>query len=159
MYTIGEIVSHCTHGLGTVQSVERKSIGGQEGRYSVLAFEKLTVMVNLERAEGVLRPPIGAPEADRVLDYLGQPLVALQAPRFPSQVIQGQLAGLRSGDIYRLCDVVRALTVAARAKKLPPQQADMLLGARTRLLEELAHARAETPEHLVEAVDARLALV
>lgn len=159
MYTIGEIVSHCTHGLGTVQSVERKSIGGQEGRYSVLAFEKLTVMVNLERAEGVLRPPIGPTEAEQVLEYLGQPLAATQAPRFPSQVIQGQLAGMRSGDIYRLCDVVRALTVSARAKKLPPQQAEMLLGARARLLEELAYARHDTPEHLQEALDARLALV
>lgn len=158
MLVIGESVCHCVHGLGVVESVEEKHIQGQVTRFSVVNFQGLTVMVNLERASGVLRPPITVSEAEKVLEYLGQPLPTTQVVGNPTQIHQGHLQSLRSGDIYRVCDIVRILASSARDKKLTPQQQEMLRDARSRLVQELAHVRNQDAAPLEKEIEQRLAL-
>lgn len=159
MLEIGESVCHCVHGLGVVESVEEKDIQGQVTRFSVVNFQGLTVMVNQDRVNGVLRKPITATESEKVLEYLGQPLPApAQAFGNPTHIHQGQLASLRSGDIYKVCDILRLLVSCAREKKLSPQQQEMLRDARMRLVQELAYARNQDVAPLEKEIEERLAL-
>lgn len=158
MFNIGDPIFHSVHGLGVIQAIEDRQIQGRVTRFSIVDFGGLTVMVNLERTEGVIRPPITPGQAEQVLEYLGQPYVPREVPMNPGQLHQGHLASLRSGDPYRICDIVRTLAASAKGRKLTPQQQDLMCGARALLVQELAYACEQDADGLERRIDERLAV-
>lgn len=159
MSRVGESVFHSVHGLGVVEAIEEKHIQGKRARFSVVNFHGLTVMVNLEHAGGLLRAPVSLSQAEQVLEYLGTPPEGPPPAGPPGQIYQGQMSDLRSGDIYKLCDLLRTLTATARARKLTPQQQDLGARARALLVQELAHVRGQAASVVEDLVSQRLALI
>ena len=54
--------------------------------------------------------------------------------------------------------MVRQLAMRARTRKLTPRDAEVMQGARARLISELAHVREETEAGMESKIDERLAL-
>lgn len=157
-HQIGQTLVHHVHGLGTIESVEERKIDGTVTRFAVMNFRRMTVMVNSDRTTGVLRAPLTAVEAEQVLDYLSKPLERSVLNGNPGVLHRGYVAGLRSGDPFQVCDIVRALAVRARDKKLAPRELGVMQEARALLVSELAHARQEAEDGMERQIDERLAL-
>lgn len=154
MYAIGDNVCHSIHGVGVIESVEEKQIQGQTMQFSVVAFERMKVMINQDRAKDILRPPVSPGEAEQVLEFLGQPLDGVAAaPGGHAQ--QAHQAVLKSGDPFRLAELTRSLVASARERKLSVQEKDVLREARAMLVQELAfvlHEDAGGLEHRLDGV-------
>lgn len=157
-HSIGQTLVHHVHGLGVVESVEERHIDGHTTSFAVMNFRRMTVMVNQERTTGVLRSPISTTEAEKVLEYLGQPLDRPAAIGNPGVLHRGYVQSLRSGDPFQVCDIVRTLAVRAREKKLAPRELGVMQEARALLVTELAHVRQEAEDGMERTIDERLAL-
>lgn len=155
---IGQFLIHNVHGLGVVESLEEQQIGGRTTSFAVMSFGKMRVLVNRDRSAGILRSPITRGETEEILEYLAQPLQAPTTYTNPGVLHRSHVQGLRSGDLFQVCDVVRDLAARSRSRKLAPRDAETMSGARTRLIRELAHVREETEDGVERQLDAQLAL-
>lgn len=155
---IGQFLIHNVHGLGVLESVEEQQIGGRTTSFAVMSFGKMRVLVNRDRSAGILRSPVSRVETERILAYLAQPLEAPLAYANPGVLHRSRAAGLRSGDLFQVCDVVRDLAARSRNRKLAPRDAEMMSGARARIIRELAHVREESEDGVERQLDAQLAL-
>lgn len=150
MYTVGSKVMHALHGLGTIESIENKSILDQTCRFATVAFEKMQVMVNLDGRSTSIRNPIEAEEVEKVMAEL-----RTCEPSLPSNHNQRHKAILeliKSGDIYKLCEVVKGLTQLSEKRTLASRDAKALEQSLRLMSEELSHAVGCEPADLQEAI-------
>ena len=150
MYAAGSKVMHALHGLGTIETIEEKAILDTVCRFAVVAFEKMQVMVNLDGRSTSIRNPIPADEVEKVMDFLKscQP----ELPSNHNQRHKAILELIKSGNIYKLCEVVKGLTQLSQKRNLASRDARALEQSLRLMSEELGHATGCEPTDLEQAI-------
>lgn len=150
MYKVNAKVMHALHGLGTIESIEQKTILDCVSTFAVVAFDKMQVMVNLDSRNSSIRLPIPADQVDDVMEHLRS-----CTPDLPSNHNQRHkiiLELIKSGDIKKLCLVVKGLTELAQKRALASRDAKALEQSMRLMTEELGHIVGAQPESLVETL-------
>lgn len=150
MYKINSKVMHALHGLGTIESIEQKTILDCVSTFAVVAFDKMQVMVNLDSRNSSIRMPISADGVEEVMDYLKS-----CTPELPSNHNQRHktiLELIKSGDIKKLCLVVKGLNQLADKRALASRDAKALEQGMRLMTEELGHAVGCEPESLMDTL-------
>lgn len=140
-YSVGDTVVYPHHGAALIEKVEKRELDGEKCNYLVLrlTYGDLTLMVPEDSCEDVgIRDVVSKKEVQQVLDVLRQP--EGKQPGNWSRRFKANHEKLRSGDIYKVAEVVRNLTTRDQEKGLSAGEKRMLTKANQILLSELAVA-------------------
>lgn len=142
IFNVGDMVVYPMHGAGTIEAIEEKEVLGERKRYYVMRMPigNMKLMVPLDNVSSVgLRRVITKEEADAVFEILenySEDMSANWNRRYRSN-----LEKIKSGNIFKVSEVVRNLMLREREKGLSTGERKMLENSRQILISELVLAR------------------
>jgi CarD family transcriptional regulator len=141
-FNVGDTVVYPHHGAAVIESVEIRTIKGEDREYLVLRVAQgdLTVRVPADNVDLVgVRDVVNAEGLDKVFTVLRQPYT--EEPTNWSRRYKANLEKLASGDVVKVSEVVRDLWRRDQDRGLSAGEKRMLAKARQILISELALAR------------------
>lgn len=157
-FSIGDTVVYPHHGAALIESIEQRTVKGEEREYLVLrvAQGELTVRVPADRVDLVgVRDVVDKEGLERVFEVLRQPYV--EEPTNWSRRYKANLEKLASGDVIKVSEVVRDLWRRDKDRGLSAGEKRMLAKARQILVSELALAEKIVEEQAEALLDEVLA--
>ena len=151
-FKVGETVVYPHHGAAVIESIETRTIKGEEKVYLVLKVAQgdLTLRLPADNADLVgVRDVVGQEGLDRVFEVLRTPHT--EEPTNWSRRYKANLEKLASGDVIKVAEVVRDLWRREKDRGLSAGEKRMLAKARQILVSELALAE-HTCEDKAEAI-------
>jgi CarD family transcriptional regulator len=140
-FNVGDTVVYPHHGAAVIESVEIRTVKGEDREYLVLRVAQgdLTVRVPSDNVDLVgVRDVVNADGLERVFNVLRQPYT--EEPTNWSRRYKANLEKLASGDVIKVAEVVRDLWRRERERGLSAGEKRMLAKARQILVSELALA-------------------
>ncbi|MBW3562385.1 MAG: CarD family transcriptional regulator [Actinobacteria bacterium] len=156
-FSVGDTVIYPHHGAAIIEKQETRELKGEERDYFVLrlTYGDLTVHVPMDSLEECgVRSVVSKKEVEQVLDVLRQP-EGKQAGNW-SRRFKANYEKLRSGDIYKVAEVVRNLAIRESDKGLSTGEKQMYTRAKKILASELAVAIKKDEEKAEELVNKTL---
>jgi len=147
----GDCIHHPHHGIGEVQSIRPRSFSGEKDtRFAEIFFkrERITLMLRENSLDGIIRAPIGALRAKKILDHM-RDWKANVSDQWKARSNTHQ-AMLDDGDPIACAEVYKGLRVLEQDGALSTFDRKHLKRCNEYLSEELANALGQT-EH--EALD------
>ncbi|WP_027717385.1 CarD family transcriptional regulator [Desulfovirgula thermocuniculi] len=158
MFKVGDKVVYPMHGAGIIEAIEEKEVLGEKKQYYVLRFPvgdmKVMIPINNCREIG-LREVIDRASVPKVLSVLKGKSTAMSSNW--NRRYRANLEKMRSGDIYKVAEVVRNLTKREKERGLSSGEKRMLENARQILISELALATEMGEEKVQSLVDSAFA--
>lgn len=157
-FKVGDKVVYPNHGVGVIEEVKNRAIGGMESSFYCLRILSTdsTVMVPVDNTSAVgLRKVLTRREVTRVIKVLKDGEVTTYDDwkgRF-----QANSEKMRTGNIKSVAEVMKSLTVLNEIKPLSYRERKMLDRARFLLISELAEAGGKKSEDVETQIDAALA--
>jgi CarD family transcriptional regulator len=155
-FKVGETVVYPHHGAAVIESIETRTIKGEEKVYLVLKVAQgdLTLRLPADNADLVgVRDVVGQEGLDRVFAVLRLPHT--EEPTNWSRRYKANLEKLASGDVIKVAEVVRDLWRRDKDRGLSAGEKRMLSKARQVLVSELAlaeHTNEDKAETLLDEV-------
>lgn len=127
MYNIGEKILYPPHGAGVIEGIEERVVLGKKQKYYILKMpsDEMTVMIPTESCDEIgVRYIIEKDEAQKVLEAFRSLPVVLDENWNRRQ--RENVAKIKTGDIYEVLCVVKALMLRERTKGLSTSERKML---------------------------------
>ena len=140
MFKQGDLAVYPAHGVGKIESIESKTIGGNKQDFYIMRIleNDMKIMIPIQNAEAVgLRELIASQDIPRVYDILKTKEVAVNGGTW-NRRYREYMEKIKTGSIYELAEVLRDLTVLKSDKELSFGERKMLDTARGLLLKELS---------------------
>lgn len=144
MYKIGDKVVYPMHGAGVIEAIEEKEVLGEKRQYYILRLPvgdmKVMIPINSKSTcNGTgLREVIDDAGVQQVMNILGEDSSAVSGNW--NRRYRANLEKIKSGDVYKVAEVVRNLFKRDKEKGLSSGERKMLESARQILLSELVLA-------------------
>ena len=154
MFKIGDLAVYPAHGVGKIESIESKSIGGKRLDFYVMRIldNDMKIMIPLSNASSVgLRGLITQTDLPRVFDILLRREVSVNGGTW-NRRYREYMEKIKTGSIYELAEVLRDLTVLKGDKELSFGERKMLDTARTLLLKELSIVQKITEDEVERSI-------
>jgi CarD family transcriptional regulator len=154
MFKIGDLAVYPAHGVGVIESVETKSIGGKKQDFYIMRIleNDMKIMIPTSNAETVgLRSLIGQTDIYKVYDILQTRELSVNGGTW-NRRYREYMEKIKTGSIYELAEVLRDLTVLKGDKELSFGERKMLDTARTLLLKELSIVQAINEEDVEKEI-------
>jgi len=154
-FNVGDWAVHPSHGVGLVDAIEEKSLGGTPGVVYVLKIRgsDLTVMVPVTAAFRVgLRPVMSEKDALGLFDVLATPETAVSIQPW-NRRFRAYSEMLSSGSPTEIAKVLRDMNRLKFDKDLSFGERRLLDQALNLLKEEMALALSRTPEEIDQNVE------
>ncbi len=138
MFNIGDKVVYPMHGAGVIEAIEEKEILGDRKKYYVmkLPMGEMKVMIPMDNVCQVgLREVIGKDAVEKVFKILQEQ--AGETPSNWNRRYRNHLEKIKSGNIFKVAEVVRNLVLRDQEKGLSTGERKMLESARQILISEL----------------------
>lgn len=140
MFKVGDLAVYPAHGVGKIESIEGKTIGGNRQEFYIMRIleNEMKIMIPLQNAEAVgLRQLIASDDIPRVYEILKTKEISVNGGTW-NRRYREYMEKIKTGSIYELAEVLRDLTVLKNDKELSFGERKMLDTARTLLLKELS---------------------
>ncbi|NLI31669.1 MAG: CarD family transcriptional regulator [Deltaproteobacteria bacterium] len=140
MFKTGDLAVYPAHGVGKIESIETKSIGGKKQDFYIMRIleNDMKIMIPIPNAETVgLRELIDSQDIPKVYDILKSREISVNGGTW-NRRYREYMEKIKTGSIYELAEVLRDLTVLKGDKELSFGERKMLDTARTLLLKELS---------------------
>jgi len=140
MFKVGDLAVYPAHGVGKIESIEGKTIGGNRQEFYIMRIleNEMKIMIPLQNAEAVgLRQLIDSDDIPRVYEILKTKEISVNGGTW-NRRYREYMEKIKTGSIYELAEVLRDLTVLKNDKELSFGERKMLDTARTLLLKELS---------------------
>ncbi|MBQ7717885.1 MAG: CarD family transcriptional regulator [Clostridia bacterium] len=151
MYKIGDKVVYPMHGAGVIESIEEKEILGVTQKYYVMKmpFGDMKVMIPMSNCDEIgIRDIIDNEEADKVLAAFKD--LSLDFNLNWNKRYRENMLKIKSGDVYEVARVVKALMGREKEKGLSTGERKMLTNAKRILISELVLAKNVEQEEIEE---------
>lgn len=138
MFNIGDRVVYPMHGAGIIEAIEEKEILGDKKKYYVMKMPigEMKVMIPLDNVEKVgLREVIGKGAVNKVFQILQGHDEVTNANW--NRRYRANMDKIKSGNIFKVAEVVRSLTLREKEKGLSTGERKMLESAKQILISEL----------------------
>jgi CarD family transcriptional regulator len=157
VFQVGEKVIYPNHGIGVVESIQTRAVGG--GKVSLYQLRILAndsrVWVPQQNADGVgLRPVITQSDARKIFNLLGDGNID-QHPNWKGRFKENS-DKMRTGSLYEVAMVLKGLTLLSRKKALSFREKRMLDRAKFLLISEIAEVEGKPQTTVEERVDKAL---
>jgi len=143
----GDSIHHPHHGIGQVQSIRKRSFSGEEETtFAQVYFKRggLTLMMREQDLANIVRNPISASEAVKLLDHL-EKWDGDVSSQWKVRANANQIA-MERGDPFAYAEVYKGLSRLEAEGTLRASDRAHLNQALEFLVEELANALGKTPE-------------
>ena len=138
MYSIGDKILYPPHGAGIIEGIEERVVLGKKQNYYILKMpsEDMTVMIPTDSCDEIgVRYVIDKGEAQKVLEAFRKEPVVLDENWNRRQ--RENIAKIKSGDIYEVLSVVKALMLSERSKGLSTSERKMLATSKRIMTSEI----------------------
>ena len=143
-FRVGDMVVHCTYGIGKVIDVEQRTMYGPAMMYYAVQIGDLTIWVpEDEQIETRLRPPTPGGEFPRLLKILAGPGDSLPVDRHERRLLL--INWLKDGRAESLCRVIRGLANYRQVKSLNDYDQIVLRRTQHALIGEWGYSLSVTP--------------
>lgn len=154
MFNVGDKIVYPMHGAGVIDAIEEKDILGEKQAYYILKMPgEVKVMVPTAKAEEIgVRSIIDKSSAEKVFSVLESDETEMSMNW--NKRYRDNMDKMKSGDIYKIADVVRNLSFKQKEKGLSTGEKKMLSNAKQILVSELVlteHASQGEIEQMVES--------
>lgn len=156
MFSIGEKIVYPLHGAGIVEAIEQKEILGKKKKYYVMRVYSgnMTVLIPVDNCEEIgVRQVIDKTEAKKVVEYFKTE--PLYDDDNWNRRQRENMVKLKSGDIYKVLDVLKDLLYRDKLKGLSTSERKALVNARQIIVSELVmsgFAGAEDIELIMDSI-------
>ena len=158
MFSIGDLVVHPMHGAGVIDNIIQEKVAGVTKEYYVFKMPMgglvLKIPVANSGAIGV-RAIITSKEAETLLGAI--PALPVEANANWNKRYQENMLRLKSGDLYEVARVVKALMHREAQRGLSTGERKMLHIAKQIMISEIVLALDESYEMVEGQLDAALA--
>ncbi len=155
MFEVQDKIVYPMHGAGVVEGIESLDLfdeGEQEYYKLNIVSENMEILIPTDRAEEFGIRPIVTPEViDEMLEALHGEIGEMN-PNW-SKRYQANLEILKTGDIFKVADVVKNLTLLNRQKGLSTGEKKMMTSARGYLVSEMVLVLDITPEEATDMIN------
>lgn len=151
-FNIGDQAVYPAHGVGRIQGIEQKEIGGQKQSFFILKIldTGMTIMVPTRNAGAAgLRAVVSHPEAEEIFALLRDRSVRIE-PQTWNRRYREYMTRIKTGSLMEVAKVLRDLSLLKGDKPLSFGERGMLDTARSLLVKELSVAM-NTAEEVVES--------
>jgi CarD family transcriptional regulator len=142
MFNVGDKVVYPSHGVGKIEALEEKEVGGQKIKCYVLSIigKELKIIVPTFNAQKVgLRQIIREDEVEKVFDILREEINNMP-PKWNKRYSYN-MDKIRTGSIYEIAEVFKNLTRLGRKKELSFGERKMLDSTKELIVIEIAHSK------------------
>jgi len=154
MFEIGDKIVYPLHGAGIVEAIEEKEILGQKKKYYVMrTFSgNMTVLIPMDNYEEIgVRAVIDSAEAKKVIEYFkNEPLYD---DNNWNRRQRENLDKIKSGNIYKVLDVLKDLMYRDRKKGLSTSERKVLGNAKQIIISELVMSNFAEQEDIEMIMD------
>ena len=150
MFNVGDKIVYPMHGAGVIDAIEEKDILGEKQAYYILKMPgEVKVMVPTAKAEEIgVRSII---DKSSVLESDETEMSMNWNKRY-----RDNMDKMKSGDIYKVADVVRNLSFKQKEKGLSTGEKKMLNNAKQILVSELVLTEHATQDEIEQMVDSKI---
>ena len=138
MFSIGDLVVHPMHGAGVIDSIVQEKIDGVTQEYYVFKMPMggLILKVPVANSDVIgLRPIVSPEEAETLIAAI--PDLEIEANSNWNKRYQENMQRLKSGDLYKVAKVIRALMHRENRRGLSTGERKMLHNAKQILISEI----------------------
>jgi CarD family transcriptional regulator len=142
MFSIGDKVVYPTHGVGRIEAIEEKEVGGARMSFYVLSIygKDIKIMVPTVNADKIgLRQVVKEEELERVFDILSDGIDKMPLKWNKRYIFN--MDKIKTGSIYEIAEVFRNLTLLSKEKELSFGEKKMLDSTRDLIVKEIAYSK------------------
>ena len=156
MFNVGDKIVYPMHGAGVIDAIEEKDILGEKQAYYILKMPgEVKVMVPTAKAEEIgVRSIIDKSSAEKVFRVLESDETEMSMNW--NKRYRDNMDKMKSGDIYKVADVVRNLIFKQKEKGLSTGEKKMLNNAKQILVSELVLTEHATQDEIEQMVDSKI---
>ena len=159
MFKIGDKIVYPNHGAGVIDSIEKKEFLGEEKEYFILKMPigSMDISIPISNIEKMnVREVIDKESGDEVLRILdGEPT---PMPDNWNVRYRENQEVIKTGDIFKIAEMVRNLAILDREKGLSTTEKKLLNRARRIMASELVMAGSLEKEKAEEMIDESIGL-
>lgn len=155
MFKVGQLAVYPAHGVGVVESVEEREIGGCNQSFYILRVleNDMIIMVPTNNVEQVgLRPVISRKEVVKVYAILQDHDVVIENQTW-NRRYRDYMKKIKTGSVYEVAQVLRDLFLLRLDKELSFGERKMLDTARNLLVKEISIARKAEEDEIAQEVE------
>ena len=156
MFNVGDKIVYPMHGAGVIDAIEEKDILGEKQAYYILKMPgEVKVMVPTAKAEEIgVRSIIDKSSAEKVFRVLESDETEMSMNW--NKRYRDNMDKMKSGDIYKVADVVRNLSFKQKEKGLSTGEKKMLNNAKQILVSELVLAEHANKDEVEEQIENKI---
>lgn len=113
MFKVGQLAVYPAHGVGVIESVEERKMGGEPQKFYILRIleNEMIIMIPTGNAESVgLRPVIGNKEVTQVYEILKERDVVIENQPW-NRRYRDYMKKIKTGSVYEVAHVLRDLFI------------------------------------------------
>ncbi len=154
MFNVGDKVVYPMHGAGIIEAIEEKEILGATKKYYIMKMPigEMKVMIPLDNVKEVgLRQIIDDEGVNKVLNILKEKHSSITVNW--NRRYRMNMEKIKSGNIFKVAEVVRNLMLREREKGLSTGERKMLESARQILVSELVLAKGVDEDKVLDILN------
>lgn len=154
LFTVGDKVVYPMHGAGIIESIEEREFLGEIKKYYIMRIPigDMKVMIPISNVEEIgLRDVVDEKTIDEVIYLLQNGEISMSTNW--NHRYRANLDKMKTGDIYKLADVVRSLMLRNNEKGLSTGERKMLDNAKQIFVSELVLAKSLGQEEAFDLLD------
>ena len=159
MFEIGDKIVYPNHGAGVIDSIETKEFLGEEKEYYILKMPigSMDISIPISNIDKMnIREVIGKKEGDEILKILDEAPTEMN-DNWNVRYRENQEI-LKTGDIYKIAEMVRNLAILDKEKGLSTTEKKLLNRARRIMASELVMAGSLETQKAEEMIDESIGL-
>ncbi|MCI5122454.1 MAG: CarD family transcriptional regulator [Candidatus Electrothrix sp. AUS4] len=155
MFATGDMAVYPSHGVGRIEDIEIKTIGGIDQSFYILKIldNDMTIMIPTATSENVgLRPIISKNEVKKVVDILKDRDIKVSAQTW-NRRYRDYTEKIKTGSVFEVAVVLRDLLLLKGDKDLSYGERKMMDTAKSLLIKEISLARKVEEEKVEKQID------
>lgn len=155
MFDVGQLAVYPAHGVGLIEAVEEKDIGGAGQTFYILRIleNDMIIMIPTTNAESVgLRHVIGEKDVIEVFSILRDHDVTIETQTW-NRRYRDYMKKIKTGSVFEVAQVLRDLYLLKTDKELSFGERKMLDTAQNLLVKEISIARHTTEEDVAAELE------
>lgn len=156
MFQVGDMIFYPMHGAGLIEAIEEKEILGDSKLYYILNIphKNVQIMIPIDKAADSGMRRVVAPETmEKVLEGLFLGSTDPEIYENQRYCLTVNKTKIKSGDIYKVTEIIRDLMRKSKRHKLGAEDRNMLDNARQILVSELVQVKGVDHQEAVDLLD------
>jgi CarD family transcriptional regulator len=155
MFKVGDTAVYPAHGVGVIESIEKRAIGDREQAFYVMKIvdSNMVIMIPTCNSDSVgLRAIVSATEAGKVYEILRERNVDIESQPW-NQRYREYMEKIKTGSVFEIAAVLRDLYMLRVDKALSFGERKMMDTARNLLIKEIAIANEATEDKVATEIE------